>query len=77
MAIATAQRLYIEGNKCVTILDLKAAYDSVPRDRILARLESKVFQWLFAALGKMLAPNWIWTLGDPTEHYYRIEKGVS
>ena len=24
----------------------------------------------------MLAPNWIWTLGDSPEHNYRIGKGV-
>ena len=38
--------------------------------------EGATMSRLFAALANMLAPNWIWTLGDPPEHYYRIGKGV-
>ena len=41
MAIATAQRLYRDEHKCVQIIYLKAALDSVPRDCILARLKPK------------------------------------
>ena len=76
MAIATAQHLYKEGHKCVAILDLKAAYDSKSRDRILACLKEKVAQRPFAALANIPAPNWIWASADPPEHYYRIDKGV-
>ena len=57
IAVVRVQRLCREGHKCVVILDLKVAYESIPRNHILARLKAKVLQWLFAALANMLAPN--------------------
>ena len=65
-----------QGKKYVAILDLKAAYDTVPRDKLIKIIQQRLPGNLAKMIGYMLQPNIFETVGDPTATIATGDRGV-
>lgn len=69
--IANAEKMGI-----TAVLDLKSAYDSVPRDKLIATVKSRTNPTILAAVQSMLQPVRIKTQGTTTQKTGIIARGV-
>ena len=65
-----------QGKQYVAILDLKAAYDTVPRDKLIKIVQDRLPGNLAKMIGYMLQPNIFETVGDPTGTTAMGDRGV-
>ena len=65
-----------QGNHSVAILDLKAVYYTVPRDKLIKILQDRLPGNLAKMIGYMLQPNIFETVGDPTGTIATGDRGV-
>ena len=71
--IATMKR----GNTWAAELDLKAAYDSVPRDKLIHMCAKKLLPNMVAMITHLVQPLTVKTSGDPLQTIGRITSGVT
>ncbi len=75
-AILRATELQHRGQRSIAVLDLTAAYDSVPRIHIRERVRKFLPKTLSDMIEAFLAPAWISTLGDTQERWFVVDRGV-
>ncbi len=74
-AILRATELQHRGQNCIAVLDLSAAYDTVPRDFLIQRMRSVLPPVVCRMAEALLRPSWISTIRDPGR-WFVIDKGV-
>lgn len=65
-----------EESPWAAVLDLKAAYDTVPKHRVQQRCDAKLPGALAGMVSHVIAPIQVSTVGDPGEETYWLQKGV-
>ncbi len=75
-AVLRATELQHKGQRSIAVLDLTAAYDSVPRIHIRERVRKFLPRTLSDMFEAFLAPAWISTLGDTKERWFVVDRGV-
>jgi hypothetical protein len=76
-ALLRLQRAYAEGPTLTVLLDLRRAYDSVPRAVLLDLVSTRTDAPMAAMIGVLLAPTISQTAGDPTQNTGLISRGVT
>lgn len=66
-----------EGNNYVAVLDLKGAYDRMPRNLLCQRLDISLPPWLANMVKYFLQRSFIWTAGDASKTFFSVNKGVA
>lgn len=75
-AMLRARRAHEQNFKLAAVLDLKSAYQSVLRDKLMARLIWFIEPQLSAQIGLMLSTNKVTTVGDTTGTSMNCDRGV-
>ncbi len=70
------RRMYAEGKNKAVILDLKSAYQSVVRSKLMLRVDEKLPQGLAAQAQAMLSTNLLQTVGDDTKNVEEMCRGA-
>ncbi len=77
LAIVRAMEHFRKGQKCVAVLDLKGAYDLMPRQDLVDRINIKLSPLTAKMLKMTLAPLRIQTKGDDHISWFQIDRGVA
>ena len=75
-ALIRAHIAHRTNRKSAVILDLKSAYQTVIRAKLLERVESKLSRDLASMIALMLSDNTLKTVGDTSHRVGRIVRGV-
>lgn len=76
IAILRTLQSQSQGDALCAILDLKAAYPSVPRDILIRELHRRVPSDLANQVEYFLQPTTFYTAGDPEKKEHTLERGV-
>jgi hypothetical protein len=76
-ALLRLQRAYMEGPTVTVLLDLRRAYDSVPRTVLLELVSNRIDAPMAAMIGVLSAPTISKMAGDPTQRMGLISCGVT
>lgn len=75
-AILRLVRAIAQGCKYVCILDLRQAYASVPRGDLIQRIAQLVPRELTAMVESLLSDTFVSTIGDDTNRWLEVDRGV-
>ncbi len=76
-AILRATELQLRGQTCIALLDLKSAYDTVPRRHLCNRLRKILRAPTYSMVEACMVPSWISTIGDPEKNWFVVDRGVA
>ena len=77
MAIVQTIATMMGGNTWAAVLDLKAAYDSVPQDKLIHMCDKKLPPNMVAMITHLVQPLTVKTSGDPLQTIGTITRGVT
>ncbi len=71
-----ATELQNRGQKCVAVLNLSVAYETVPRGFLIQHMRSVLLPSICGMAEAPLGPSCISTIGDSEKRWFLIDKGV-
>ncbi len=75
-AILRATELQHRGQQCIAVLDLTAAYETVPRKHLVDRVRNVLPQSLPNMVEAFLTPSWINTVGDAKNSWFVVDRSA-